>query len=184
MLLARASGPPGSVRGDEGPKGFCESLPMPQNVYECMFLLDPTKVAGDVSGAAQQLHAILERSKAEILASRPWDERRLSYPIKGHKKGLYYLTYFRTEGKNIVNLERDLSLSELVLRYLVLNVDPKLVDIMLEVARDEHALALQSVTEPQPGEGEGGEPGSPGSDGGGRGPRRGGRRGGEEHHEG
>jgi small subunit ribosomal protein S6 len=148
---------------------------MPANVYECMFLLDPNKVAGDVPGAAKQLQTVLERNHAELLANRPWDERRLAYPIKGHKKGLYYLTYFRTEGKNLVGLERDLALSELVLRYLVLYVDPKLVDIMLSIARDEHtAVALQTVNEPAEGvEGEG-VPEGVGAEG--RGPRRGGPR--------
>jgi small subunit ribosomal protein S6 len=128
---------------------------MPANVYECMFLLDPTKVAGDVPGAAKQLHAILERNSAEILASRPWDERKLAYSVDGHKKGLYYLTYFRTEGKNLRTIEHDCSLNEMILRSLVLKVDPKLVEIMLQVARDEHALALQSVTAEAPAEGEG-----------------------------
>ncbi len=123
---------------------------MPANVYECMFLLDTNKVAGDVPAAAQQLHAILERNHAEVLASRPWDERRLAYPVKGQKKGLYYLTYFRSEGKNLINIERDFALNETILRLLVIHIDPKLVDIMLALARDEHALALQSVTEPQP----------------------------------
>src|SRR5579884_1866304 len=132
---------------------------MPANVYECMFLLDPNKVAGDVPNAAKQLHALLERNQAEVLASRPWDERRLAYPINGHKKGLYYLTYFRSEGKNVVGIERDCALTELILRTLILKVDPKLVDIMLTLARDEHAVALQTVTEPPPDEegGEGGE---------------------------
>ena len=127
---------------------------MPANVYECMFLLDPNKVAGDVPAAAKQLHTLLERHKAEILASRQWDERKLQYPIKGHKKGLYYLTYFRTDGNNLINLERDIALSELILRHLILYVDPKMVDNLLAVARDEHALALQSVTEPAEENGE------------------------------
>jgi len=128
---------------------------MPANVYECMFLLDTNKVAGDVGAAQKQLHAILEKNHAEILASRPWDERRLAYPIKNHKKGLYYLVYFRTEGKNLVNIERDLALNETVLRNLVIKVDPKLVDVMLAVARDQHQFALQTVTE-QPGDEDGG----------------------------
>src|ERR671936_2078439 len=104
---------------------------MAANIYECMFLLDTTKVAGDVPGAAKQLHNLLERNHAEILASRPWDERRLAYPIRKHKKGLYYLTYFRTEGKNLLNIERDVALNEMILRSLVLRVDPKHVDTML-----------------------------------------------------
>ena len=125
---------------------------MPSSVYECMFLLDTNKVSGDVPGAAKQLHAILEKNQAEVLASRPWDERRLAYPIKKHKKGLYYLTYFRTEGKNIVNIERDCALNETILRSMVLAIDPKLVDAMLTMARDEHAVALQTVNEPPPEE--------------------------------
>jgi small subunit ribosomal protein S6 len=119
-----------------------------------MFLLDTTKVAGDVPAAAKQLHTILERNQAEVLASRPWDERKLAYPIKkpgqtsSHKKGLYYLTYFRTEGKNVLGIERECALTEMILRMLILNVDPKLVDAMLTMARDEHAVHLQTVTEP------------------------------------
>ena len=142
---------------------------MPANVYECMFLLDPNKVAGDVPAAAKQLHGLLERHQAEVLASRPWDERRLAYPINGHKKGLYYLTYFRTEGKNVVPIERDCALNETILRALILKVDPKHVDIMLQLARDEHAVALQTVTAQPDDEGLGGEEGE-------RGPRRGPRR--------
>jgi small subunit ribosomal protein S6 len=146
---------------------------MPANVYECLFLLDTNKVAGDVPAAAKELHGILERNHAEILVSRPWDERRLAYPIRNHKKGLYYLTYFRTEGKNILNLERDLQLKEMVLRYMVLKVDPKLEESLLMVARDEHALALQTVHETQT-EGNGETPGGEGGEG--RPPRRGGGR--------
>lgn len=116
---------------------------MSVNVYECLFLLDPNKVAGDVPGAAKQIHTILERNQAEVLASRPWDERRLAYPVHGHKKGLYYLTYFKMEGKNLLNIERDVALNETILRSLVLRVDAKHVDTMLAIARDEHALALQ-----------------------------------------
>jgi len=124
---------------------------MPANVYECMFLLDTNKVAGDVPAAAKQLHGILEKNHAEILASRPWNEQRLAYPVKGHKKGLYYLVYFRTEGPNLVTIENDFSLMpELVLRSLTLRIDPKLVDAMLAMARDEHAVALQTVTAPPP----------------------------------
>ncbi|HWG42848.1 MAG TPA: 30S ribosomal protein S6 [Gemmataceae bacterium] len=144
---------------------------MPANVYECMFLLDTNKVAGDVPAAAQQLHAILERNQAEVLASRPWDERRLAYSIGNHKKGLYYLTYFRTEGKNVATIEHDYALNETILRALILKVDPKHVDIMLQLARDEHAVALQTVTEPPPD-----EDGMGGDEHGDRGHRRGPRR--------
>jgi small subunit ribosomal protein S6 len=118
---------------------------MPANVYECMFLLDSNKVAGDTAGVTKHLHGILERNQAEVLASRPWDDRKLSYPIKGHKKGLYYLTYFRTEGKNLATIERDFALNETVLRNLILHVDPKLVEDLLRLAQEDRPVAYQSV---------------------------------------
>jgi small subunit ribosomal protein S6 len=126
---------------------------MAANTYECMFLLDPSKVSGDGGSAAKQVEAILTKNHAEVLASRQWDERRLAYPVHGQKKGLYYLTYFRSEGKNLVNIERDCALSEAILRYMTLRVHPKLVDTMLALARDEHALALHAVPEPVPSDG-------------------------------
>src|SRR5260370_9899707 len=114
---------------------------MAANVYECMFLLDTNKIAGDESAAAKQVQKILDRNQAELLANRKWDERRLAYPIGNHKKGLYYLTYFRTEGKNVVGIERDCVLNEMVLRTLILKLDPQPVDPMLPVAPDEHQHA-------------------------------------------
>lgn len=118
---------------------------MPANVYECLFLLDINKVAGDIGTAAKNLQAMVEKHQAEILASRPWDERKLAYPIGNHKKGLYYLMYFRIEGTKLVELEHDLSITEFVVRNLILKIDPKLLDSMLAVAREEGALALQAV---------------------------------------
>jgi small subunit ribosomal protein S6 len=144
---------------------------MPANVYEGMFLLDTNKVAGDENNAAKQIQTILDRNQAELLVSKKWDERRLAYPIGNHKKGLYYLTYFRTDAKNITGIEHDSALSEMVLRSLILKIEPKLVDAMLTVARTDGAHCYQSVTEPQPDE-EGGMGGEGGERRGPRGPRR------------
>lgn len=127
---------------------------MRANVYECMFILDTNKVAGDQAAVIKQLHTLLEKNNAEVLASRPWSEQKLAYPIKAHnslhKKGLYYLVYFRTDSKNIAVIERDLKLNETVVRSMIIRVDPKLVDIMLQLARDERAMALQTVNAPPP----------------------------------
>jgi small subunit ribosomal protein S6 len=138
-----------------------------------MCLLDTNKVAGDVPAAASQILTILNRHQVDVLANRPWDERRLAYPIGKHKKGLYYLIYFSTEGKNLVGIRRDFQLNEMILRSLILKVDPKMVDTMLKVAKDEHALALQMIQEDAADDGSTGGGARPES---GPPPRRGGRR--------
>lgn len=121
---------------------------MPANVYECMFLINASKMSGDTTGVVGQLHTILERNQAEVLASRTWDsDRKLAYPVENHKKGHYYITYFRTEGKNLTNIERDIQLNETVLRHLILKIDPKLEATMLEIGRTERAMAYHAVAE-------------------------------------
>jgi small subunit ribosomal protein S6 len=121
---------------------------MPANVYECMFLLNASKMAGDQACVVGQVHTILERNQAEVLASRTWDsDRKLAYPIENHKKGHYYLTYFRTDGKNLTNIERDIQLNETILRHLILKIDPKLEATMLEIGRTERAMCYHAVAE-------------------------------------
>ena len=120
---------------------------MPSNVYECLLMLDTTKVAGDVSAAVEQLQTTLTKHHCEILASRPWDERRLSYPIRGQKKALFYLIYFKAPAGDLTGIEHDFKLNEAILRQLVLKIEPKLEETMLAIARDPHALALQAVVD-------------------------------------
>lgn len=137
---------------------------MAANVYECMFILDSNKVAGNVDVADKQLRAILEKNNAEVLVCRPWSEQKFTYPIKNQKKGIYYIAYFSSEGKNLVAIEHDCSLSEMILRMMIIKIHPKLVETMLGLARGEHATALHNMQE-EPGSEDGGMEGM-GMDGG------------------
>ena len=105
-------------------------------VYEGMFILDPSKYSRDSSGSAQQVADIITQNGGTILAARLWDERKLAYPIKGHKKGVYWLTYFRMEGGNLTPLERQCEITDDIIRKLVLRVDPRIADALVQ-----HALA-------------------------------------------
>lgn len=116
---------------------------MPVNSYEILVLLDPTKVTTDVEAAKAQLHATLEKYGAQIIVSRKWDDRKLAYPIDGHKKGLYYLIFFKADSLKLKEIELDFRLSELVLRHMTTVVDPKWEEDLLAVAKDETKFGLQ-----------------------------------------
>jgi len=105
-------------------------------VYEGMFILDPAKYSRDPAASAQQVADIITQNGGTILAARLWDERKLAYPIKGHKKGVYWLTYFRMEGGHLIALERQCEITEDIIRKLVLRIDPRIADAMVQ-----HALA-------------------------------------------
>jgi small subunit ribosomal protein S6 len=99
-----------------------------------MFLLDSTKVAVSWDDAVKHVHDILAKHNSEIVASRQWDERRLAYPVNGHKKGTYLLTYFKTDGANLKEINADCHLSDVIIRELILKVHPKLVDHLVNQA--------------------------------------------------
>jgi small subunit ribosomal protein S6 len=109
-------------------------------VYEGMFILDPTKYSRDPAGATQQVADIITQNGGTILAARLWDERKLAYPIKGHKKGVYWLTYFRMEGGNLAAVERQCEITDDIIRKLVLGVEPRIADALVQ-----HALAGDTV---------------------------------------
>jgi small subunit ribosomal protein S6 len=112
-----------------------------------MFILDSSKVAGNLETAEKSLRGILEKHNAEVLVARLWDERKFTYPIKNQKKGIYFLTYFSSEGKNLVPIEHDCALNETILRQMVIKIHPKLVETMLSLAKGEHAVALHNMQE-------------------------------------
>jgi small subunit ribosomal protein S6 len=105
-------------------------------VYEGMFILDASKYSRDPAGMSQQVVDLIQQHGGTVLASRLWDERKLAYPIKGHKKGVYWLTYFRMPSGNLVALERQCEITDDILRKLVLKVEPRIADALVQ-----HALA-------------------------------------------
>ena len=89
-------------------------------IYEGMFLLDSARAAKDWEGTKALVDNVLERYGAKPILRDRWDERKLAYTIKRQKRGTYYLTYFDAVGDAVTNIRRDLTLTEGVIRFLVL----------------------------------------------------------------
>ena len=104
---------------------------MSRNLYEGMFLIDANRYASDSQGVTDRITSMLEKPGVELLASRPWDDRRLAYPVKGHRKAVYLLTYFRAEGPEVALIEQECRLNETILRQLILKVDHQLEEDLL-----------------------------------------------------
>ena len=117
-------------------------------VYEGMFIVDSGRYSRDPAGLAQQINDLIGQFGGTVLAARLWDERKLAYPIKGHKKGVYWLTYFKMPGANLAGLERQCEITEDIVRKLVLKVDDRIADALVQ-----HALAGESQRRAAPAAG-------------------------------
>jgi small subunit ribosomal protein S6 len=102
--------------------------------YEGMFLLESNKYAANPAGLTAEVLGILERVGAKVLATRPWQDGKLAYPIKGCRKGLHFLVYFSLDTQKLTEIDRLVKFNESILRHLVIKVPEKLIERMLEMA--------------------------------------------------
>ena len=104
-------------------------------VYEGMFILDSNRLARDRDGLSSDLTSIIEGAGGQVEVSRLWEERRLAYPIKGQRKGSYWIMYFRGPTSSINELNRQFELKDGVLRHLFIRLPDSLVEPILEHAK-------------------------------------------------
>jgi len=92
-----------------------------KKTYEGMFLIDAGNP--DFQAASEPITNVFNRTEAEVLSLKPWDERKLAYEIKGRKRGLYVLSYFKVDPLRVAEIEHECELDERVLRVLILRQD-------------------------------------------------------------
>ena len=109
------------------------------NIYEGIFLFSQSATS-DLGGASQHVLDHLEKVGAEVVSFKKWDDRRLAYPIKGNKRGVYFLGFFKLAGDQMRTLERNLLLSEELLRFLITRADHLTLEQM-EAAEGREAIA-------------------------------------------
>src|SRR3954467_3081255 len=110
-------------------------MTLAQNVYECMVIFDSNKYAQNPSVLGGTIPGLVAKCGGEVLVSRLWQEQKLAYPIRSHKKGAYWLPYFRLDSAKLTEFNRELRINEQVVRSLTLKVEPRLVDALVEHAK-------------------------------------------------
>lgn len=116
---------------------------MPANVYECMFILDTNKVAGDQTAVAKQLHTNpgAEQRRGAGVPSLGGAETGL--PDQQPQEGPVLPDVLSYRGEEPGHHRRDFALNEAILRNLIVRIDPKLTDVMLTLGprRASHGAA-------------------------------------------
>ena len=93
--------------------------------YEAMFLLVSAEGSKDWEALEGGVRQILTKNEARIVDCKKWDERKLAYSIGKHKRANYLLCHFEAPQESIDEIKREASLSEDIIRLLILR-DEKL----------------------------------------------------------
>jgi len=119
-----------------------------KKLYEAMFLIDSAKAAADWDAIMRSIQNILEKSNAEIVSIKKWNETRLAYQIKGKTRGTYILCYFRAEPERIQGIERDVRLSEQIMRVLILCAEDRETSILRSITEKEQDVEKKTAAMP------------------------------------
>lgn len=114
--------------------------------YEGMFLVDPVAHAADPEGVEKSVQALLAKHGAKVHQFARWDERKLAYEIRGHKRGVYLLAHFEMPGGSIDALRKEARITEMILRNLVIRLDCDIPSYLEKSARYYDKMKVEAET--------------------------------------
>ena len=93
------------------------------NQYEVMYVIDTALEEGARSELINRFSNIVTNNGGKVDRVDEWGKRRLAYPINYKNEGYYVLMYMTAPADLPRELERNLQISESVLRYLVIRFE-------------------------------------------------------------
>ena len=91
--------------------------------YEGMFLVGNTAANDDWDNLVDHIQGVLTKHGAEVIELNKWEERKLAFTIGDHTRGTYIIVLFNASGTSIPKIRHDYSLSETIIRSLILRDD-------------------------------------------------------------
>jgi len=112
-----------------------------KKLYEAMFIIDSNRTKEGYEAAEEQVKALVTRQGGTVVATLKWDDRRLAYEINDAKRGTYILVHFEAEGDTCSKIERQVQMSEDILRVLI-TIDEDGVECQTASQRERAEAAL------------------------------------------
>lgn len=105
--------------------------------YETVIIIDAHQPEEVIEGLIEKIKKIITDNGGSILDVNRWGKRRLAYEIKKKQHGYYvYFLYEIDKREFPKELERSMRMTEELLRYLVLQIDKKVLEYKLNKKRE------------------------------------------------
>lgn len=109
--------------------------------YELMVILDPEIDERTVAPSLDKFLNVIRNDGGSIENVDIWGRRRLAYEIKKKAEGIYAVVNFTATSAATVELDRQLKLSEAVLRTKVLRAEEAVARVAAHAAAEEKKAA-------------------------------------------
>ena len=91
--------------------------------YEVMVILDPTVEEKTVQPSLEKFLKVITAAKGTVDTLSIWGRRRLAYEIQKKSEGIYAVINMTAPSEAVIELDRQLNLSEAVMRTKVLRAE-------------------------------------------------------------
>jgi small subunit ribosomal protein S6 len=95
--------------------------------YELALILNPEVNEEETRAFLDRVEQIVTTHDGQVVKVNQWGRRRLAYPIERQRDGLYTFIDMILTPEAVIELDRTLKVSEVVLRHMVKKRDPKAV---------------------------------------------------------
>lgn len=92
-------------------------------LYELTFIVRPDIEDEALAAVTARVEQIITANGGKVVKNEPWGKRRLAYPIRRHNEGHYIHLRAELTDQAIREIERQLKISEDVIRHLLVRVE-------------------------------------------------------------
>lgn len=90
--------------------------------YELLYIVHPD-LESSIDKVTGKIKTSIEKRGGTINYEENWGKRKLAYEIKKNDVGIYVLWFFTAPKKSIAKIEKEIRLTEEIIRYLILTIE-------------------------------------------------------------
>ena len=95
--------------------------------YELGIVLSPEASEEQTKAVLDRVSQVVQTNGGTVVKVNAWGRRHMAYPIERHRDGLYYFLDLSLTPQSVLEIDRNLKVSEEVIRHLIVKRDPKAV---------------------------------------------------------
>ena len=113
------------------------------NIYENIVILNASPTDEEIEASVKKIRDLMTNSGGEILKVDVWGRKKLANEIKKQKKGFYVLFVIKSPSSLIRKLEDYYKVFDPVIKYMVIKLEKKQRDHVLETLSQGEAANKQ-----------------------------------------
>ena len=122
--------------------------PGTQREYETIYILKAEANTDSIHEVNSRIRKVIEDGKGKVLRVDNWGKRKLAYEVKKQLKGIYLYWQYLATGGTVEEIERNLRMLDLVIRFNTVKVDEDVNPDARPTSMDEESFLAAAATLP------------------------------------